>query len=131
MSPSAAKIAEPKSRLVARNAVSEIAHEVASIDPLAPIPFERRAHQRHEMMGELEAVRTDGLSFPATMRLKMIDESVGGVAARVDAPVPPGARLSVRTCPITGQWRHGVVVRCYPSGDGYRLGIAFERRRAA
>lgn len=126
-----AKIAEPKSREAARHAVQDAAHEIASPDSLAPIPFERRAHERHETLGELEAVRSDGLCFPATMRLKMIDESFGGVAARVDRPLPPGARLSVRTCPVTGQWRQGVVVRCCPSGEGYRVGIAFERRKAA
>lgn len=100
-------------------------------DPPDSLAFERRMHERHAAVGALEAVRVDGLTFPHVMQLQMIDESDGGIAARVERPLAPGSTLLVRTCPRSGRWRRGVVVRCTPRDGAWRLGVAFEQRRAA
>ena len=100
-------------------------------DPPAPLRFERRACERHPAIGTLEAMQCDGLAAPVVVRLRLIDESAQGLAALADAPLAPGARLRVRTCPATGVWCDGRVVRCTPGGQGYRVALAFERRRAA
>lgn len=99
--------------------------------PLGPYRFERRASERRPTIGTLEAVRSDGREPPVLLRLRLIDESETGLAATADRPMPPGATLRVRVCPVTGHWREGVVVRCAPNGMGYGVAIAFSRRRAA
>lgn len=100
-------------------------------DSLAPLRFERRASVRNAAIGSLEAVRSDGFGPPVVVQLRLLDESAGGIAATSDRPMPPGARLRVRVCPVTGRWRDGVVVRCTPNGAGYRVALAFAARRAA
>lgn len=100
-------------------------------DPLAPLHFERRAFERRPAIGTLESLRCDGLAPPVVVRLRLLDESAGGLAAISDSPFPPGARLRIRTCPVTGLWRDGVVIRCAPTGTGYRMALAYEHRRVA
>lgn len=100
-------------------------------DPPAPLRFERRASERHPAIGTLEAMQCDGMKAPVMIRLHLLDESAGGLAALAEAPMAPGARLRVRTCPATGVWCDGRVVRCSPAGQGYRVALAYERRRAA
>ncbi len=100
-------------------------------DPPAPLRFERRSCERHPAIGTLEAMQCDGMKAPVVVRLHLLDESAGGLAALSDAPMAPGAHLRVRTCPATGVWCDGRVVRCTPAGCGYRVALAFERRRAA
>ncbi|RMH23454.1 MAG: PilZ domain-containing protein [Planctomycetota bacterium] len=99
-------------------------------DP-SPLRFERRAFERRPAIGTLDAVRCDGLAPPAAIALRLLDESEGGIAATADEPLPPGARLRVRTCPVAGAWREGVVVRCRPNGAGYAVALAYTARRAA
>lgn len=99
--------------------------------PPAPLRFERRAAERWPAVGRLEAMRSDGIVFPTTIPIDLVNESASGLAAEIESPLPPGARLSVRTSPGVDVWRHGVVVRCEPTTRGYRLALAFERRRAA
>lgn len=97
----------------------------------APLKFERRASARYGAIGTLEAMSCDGEKPPSMIRLSLIDESAGGIAAMTQSPMAPGSRLRVRTCPVTGMWCDGVVIRCSPAGQGYRVALAFERRRAA
>jgi len=96
-----------------------------------PLKFERRACERWSAIGQLEAVRCDGMGRSSLLRLDLVDESAGGLAAVTRVPMPPGSRLSVRSAPNSEHWRPGVVVRCCPSGSGYRIGVAYERRQAA
>ena len=96
-----------------------------------PLKFDRRACQRWSAIGQLEAVRSDGMGRSSLLRLELVDESSGGLAAVTREPMPPGSRLSVRSSPDSDIWRPGVVVRCSPSGVGYRIGVAYERRQAA
>lgn len=99
--------------------------------PPAPIPFDRRRSERRPAIGTLEAVRCDGMALPIARRFALLDESDNGLAIKSDVPIPPGALLRVRTCPIRDVWRDFVVVRCAPIGRGYRVGLAMQLRRAA
>ncbi|MEC9374108.1 MAG: PilZ domain-containing protein [Planctomycetota bacterium] len=99
--------------------------------PPAPLKFERRLADRVPVIGRLRAVRCDVASRPLSIELRLIDEAVGGFGADSTEPLPPGAQLMVCTSPESGIWRTGKVVRCRPIGSGYRIGVAYERRRAA
>jgi len=103
---------------------------VGRADP-SPLRFERRAHERRQAIGTLDAVRSDGMAAPVAIELRLLDESEGGLAATSPEALPPGATLRIRTCPIAGAWREAVVVRCRPNGAGYAVAVAFAQRRAA
>lgn len=103
--------------------------ELPEIPPT--LRFERRSAERFSAIGRLDAVRSDGLAAPTVFQVNLIDESAHGLAAETSVPLAPGSRLSVRTSPGAESWRRGVVVRCVPTGAGYRIGVAYELRRAA
>lgn len=116
------------------NVAPDSPHDRTLSDDSGPLKFERRACERWPAIGPLEARRCDcmcGEGKSAMMRIELVDEGSGGLAAVTQAPMPPGSRLSVRSSPASDIWRLGVVVRCTPSGDGYRIGVAYERRQAA
>ncbi len=100
-------------------------------DAPAPLQFDRRCSTRWQAIGPLEAVRTDGFASPTTFRINLVNESAGGLAANTNVPLAPGTQLRVRTSPNIDAWRNGVVVRCMPSGSGYRIALAYQVRRAA
>jgi len=116
---------------VAARTINRIIEPTAGRADPSPLRFERRQSERRSAIGTLDAVRCDGMSAPVTLALRLRDESEGGLAATSPAPLPPGARLRIRTCPIAGAWREGVVVRCRPNGAGYAVAVAYTLRRAA
>jgi hypothetical protein len=98
---------------------------------------ERRMFPRKEMTLTVEGRRMDhtvrARQHPH-LSLSLRDLSVGGLSALVDAPVAPGERLSVSFPPDAGRrgWdAYGRVLRCTPSGTGYRIAIAFDAIPAA
>ena len=116
----------------AATAKTKTSPPTATEDPApATLRFERRTAERWAAIGRLEAMRSDGLAPPQIFQLDLIDESARGLAAATGIPLPPGSSLSVRTSPGLDNWRRGVVVRCVPTGRGYRIGVAYELRRAA
>ncbi len=100
-------------------------------EPPAPLPFERRAAERWTALGRLPAIRRDGAGLGRTMFLNLIDESEGGLSAETSKPLSPGACLSIKTTPGMDLWREGTVLRCMPTGHGYRIAVAYSLRRAA
>ena len=111
-------------RLAARRALLELEKHL-------PKPEERRAHARRTAreLDWLESIRlTGGTGFGA----RLIDLSEGGALLEVDAPLRPGARLTleingrnvVATVPLE-------VLRCYIANLGatplYRGACAFDR----
>ena len=104
-------------------------------DPLeAPAPrvlkFERRRAPRVPAEGAALAFETGGDGFGRRHELELVDFSAGGVGAITDTMIAPGSpvTISFRT---DGEAAQGQVVRCLPCGRGYRVAIAFARRRAA
>jgi hypothetical protein len=104
---------------------------------LAPADNERRIFTRKEDNRQITARRLDH-SVDARRRpdlsLAMRDLSLGGVGAISDVPVEMGERIAVFVSgnDRSGSWHmQGRVVRCEPSGMGYRLGVAFDAMPAA
>jgi hypothetical protein len=96
------------------------------------LPFDRRRGSRESASGSMQAVLANGRDMPWVLRLGLVNASNGGLCVTTDAPLDPGARLSMRIDPVHGNWITGSVVRCEPVGDRYRLGIAYEScKRAA
>ncbi len=96
-----------------------------------PIPFDRRHGARETASGSMQAVIANGRDMPWVMRLGLVNASRGGLCVTTDAPLDPGARLSMRIDPVHGNWITGSVVRCEPVGDLFRLGIAYESQMRA
>jgi hypothetical protein len=98
---------------------------------------ERRVFPRKEIKALVEGVRCDH-SVPALQQpqltLALRDLSLGGLSAISDTPVNPGERLAVYFPPqgTRGGWdASGRVIRCAPSGMGYRVAMEFDALPAA
>jgi hypothetical protein len=99
--------------------------------------LERRMFVRKEVRAEAEARRLDhslaALRRPA-LKLALHDLSYGGLCAISDTPIEAGERVSVFIPPngVSGGWNaYGRVVRCAPSGMGYRVAVEFDPLPAA
>lgn len=101
--------------------------------------LERRNFPRKDVRAQVQGRRLDhslaALRQPVlTMSLR--DVSAGGLCALSDTPIPAGERVTV-TMPgangtIFGGWdAYGRVIRCSPSGTGYRVAVEFDRLPAA
>ncbi len=103
-----------------------------------PNPFkqadgaERRVFPRKEIHARVESKRVDH-SIEARqhphLSLALRDLSLGGLSAISDIAIKAGERLSVFFPPQGGNrgWdAFGRVIRCDPSGMGYRLAVEFD-----
>jgi hypothetical protein len=97
----------------------------------APLRFERRRHDRWKCRGVATAYRVGGQRFGERHVLRLVDESCEGLAAVTSGPLEPGAMVSVGFATLAHPARSGVVLRCEPCGDGYRVAIRFELAMAA
>ncbi|MHC4946897.1 MAG: PilZ domain-containing protein [Planctomycetota bacterium] len=97
----------------------------------APFRFERRQGDRWSTSGAATAFRLGGDQFGLMHDLQLLDGSVGGIGAVSTTPIEPGTVVSVGFEDPTWTARRGVVVRCLPCGDGYRVGVRYEGRLAA
>jgi hypothetical protein len=113
------------------NSAQEGNPNVREEQAMGSLRFERRQHDRWPITGVATAYRAGGDRFGETATLKLLDYSAGGLGALCDEPIEPGSVISVGFhepgCPP----EYGVVVRCLPCGDGYRIAVCFERRMAA
>ena len=99
--------------------------------PDRPFRFDRRRHARFTLPGGVTAIRVAGERFGERYGLKMLDYSPEGLGAISPAVLEPGAMVSVDFQVTDQPARRGVVLRCLPCGDGYRVAIRFELRLAA
>lgn len=100
-------------------------------DAPAPLRFERRNQDRWSLGGVAKVFRVAGERFGEAYTLKTVDYSPDGLGATCAWPLEPGTVVSV-AFPAPGYTaKNGVVVRCLPCGDGYRLAIRFDRAMAA
>ncbi len=101
------------------------------VDAPAPLRFERRTQDRWPVDGVVTAFRLAGDRFGERQSLKMLDYSWDGLGANSSAPLEPGTIVSLEFQAPGYMTKRGVVVRCLPCGDGYRLAIRFEALLAA
>ena len=104
--------------------------QAADLDD-APLKFERRRADRWPMEGVASAFRLTGDSFGLMHDLKVSDYSQGGVGVLSDTPIDPGTLISIGFQQPGVVARRGIVRRCQPCGNGYRIGVQFELRQAA
>jgi hypothetical protein len=96
-----------------------------------PLRFERRQHDRWPCRGTATAYRVAGQRFGERHVLKLLDESYDGIGAVTARPLEPDTPVSVGFAALGHPAKSGVVLRCAPCGDGYRVAIRFESRLAA
>ena len=120
----------------------------SSIRPYQPgfklAAAERRMFPRRPATSQVRGKRLDhslsALRQPA-LTLSLRDLSLGGLSAMSETPLKPGERLSV-TFPTWGVFAPGSaqrngwdaagrVIRCEPSGLGYRVAVEFDAVLAA
>ncbi|UCD74978.1 MAG: PilZ domain-containing protein [Phycisphaerales bacterium] len=104
---------------------------VTNLDQTTPLRFERRCIERWPMEGAATAFGLAGEHFGHIHEMTMCDYSHGGMGAISDTPIEPGTQVSVGFQQPGVVARRGVIRRCYPCGNGYRVGIQFELRQAA
>ena len=97
----------------------------------APLTFDRRQSDRWSIEGAATAIRLAGAEFGIIHELRSLDYSHGGMGATSDTVIEPGTVVSVGFQRPGLIAQRGVVLRCLPCGDGYRLAIRFEGRLAA
>ncbi len=93
--------------------------------------FDRRQHDRWPDAGHATAIRIAGERFGENYDLRLLDSSHEGIGVMCGAPIEPGAVISLGFASPGRPARRGVVMRCRPSGAGYRIGIRFEQRLMA
>jgi hypothetical protein len=106
-------------------------HGEYETDPPPTFTFDRRAAERWTAPGPATAFRLSGGQFGQILDLDTVDLSAGGVAVTCADPIEPGAMLSLSFSQSGQLARRGVVRRCVPCGEGYRLGIQFQLGLAA
>ena len=95
------------------------------------MPFERRWSPRWPVDGQATVLRVAGERFGETHELTLLNLSGGGLGARCDMPIEPGATVSVGFAQRDQLARRGTVTRCVPCGNGYEVAIQFELGLAA
>jgi hypothetical protein len=99
--------------------------------------LERRVFPRMEVRAQVDGLRLDhtvkALQRPA-LKLMLNDLSYGGLSALSETPLASGERISVfvPSTGLSGGWNaYGRVIRCAPSGIGYRVAVEFDPLPAA
>lgn len=100
-------------------------------DSDCPLRFERRRFERLPFSGMATATRLAGERFHQRHDLTLLDYSPQGLGAVSSTVLERGTMVVVGFrwpgCPD----RRGLVLRCSPCGNGYRVAIRFELRVAA
>jgi hypothetical protein len=98
---------------------------------------ERRMFPRKEVHTRVEGKRLDhtiSAHRQPHVSLALRDLSVGGLSAIAQLPIDRGERISVFFPPqgaMRGWDAYGRVIRCEPSGLGYRVAVQFDALPAA
>jgi len=105
--------------------------------PPVPMGMERRMFPRKEIHARVEGVRLDHTieaRQQPIVSLALRDLSMGGCSALSHIPLKGGERVSLFFPPqgISRGWdAYGRVIRCEPSGFGYRVAVQFDPLPAA
>ena len=97
----------------------------------ASLKFERRRVARTPAAGEAMAAFYDADGAIALTSEELIDASAKGIGLRSSVEIEPGARFMIYAGGSALAHRGGVVARCTPDGDGWRLGVLCDARMAA
>jgi len=98
---------------------------------------ERRVFPRKEIRAQVEGKRLDHTVVACRspqLSLSLRDLSFGGLSAMSETPLGRGERLTVFFPPLganSGWDAYGRVLRCEPTGLGYRVAVEFDPLPAA
>jgi hypothetical protein len=106
-------------------------HRETAIQQSDSLPFERREVDRWSTLAAATAFCLGGERFGEMHDLSVLDYSDDGLGAICDTVIPPGEVVSIGFQSPGLIARRGVVLRCQPCGQGYRVAIRFESRMAA
>jgi hypothetical protein len=95
------------------------------------LKFERRQMDRWQVGGVATAFELAGDSFGRMHTLRMVDYSDEGFGATSPSMLTPGTSVSIGFQEPGYMAKRGTIIRCEPVGEGYRIGVVFERRMAA
>lgn len=92
--------------------------------------IERRREDREPAAGAVPATYSGNGRYGIT-HLELVDRSPAGIGARTRTRIEPG--MIVTICPEGSRvpWLLARATRCTPEGEGFRVGLAFDHRRAA
>ena len=103
---------------------------VAAID-IRPFRFERRCEGRQATDGEAMAAFFDQDGALALTRVRLVDESDNGLGLVSPVRVEAGVRFCLYASGRALAHSTGVVARCHPQGEEWRVGLRCERATAA
>jgi len=98
---------------------------------------ERRMFQRTPADYEVKATRMDHslrARLQPQLQLRLNDLSAGGLSGTCETPLETGEQVAIA---FPSKWPHaawdafGRVVRCLPTGNGYKVALAFDPLPAA
>ncbi|MBL9033052.1 MAG: hypothetical protein JNM80_15245 [Phycisphaerae bacterium] len=93
--------------------------------------FDRRGLRRAVETGSAMAAFYDEDGAISLTRVDLVDSTPRGIGMMSPLEVEPG----VRVCLYSGAWpmphRAGIVTRCVPEGEGFRVGLRCDDRAAA
>lgn len=115
-------LCEPKTRSSAAT--------LRSLD-LAALRLERRSGERRAQPGAAMAAFFDEDGALSLTRVELMDSSPGGLGLRCPVEIEPGVRFSLYSGSIPLPHTTGVVARCEPDGDDFRIGLRCDLRLAA
>ncbi len=95
------------------------------------LPFDRRRARRRIAAGTVMATITTPGGESTLARVRLQDISTTGVGLRIDTPLANGTVVAVYSEGSRFPIASGMVVRCLPMGNGYRVGLDRRLREVA
>lgn len=95
------------------------------------LKLDRRASSRTARRDSAMAAFFDDDGALSLTRVEVTDESRGGLGLVCPVEVPKGTRFSLYTTGCQLPHTTGVVARCAPQGEDFRIGLRCDQRMAA
>lgn len=93
--------------------------------------LERRDGDRRPLAGAAMAAFYDDDGALSLTRVQLLDWSPRGLGLRCPMPIEPGTRFCLYTEALALPHTTGVVARCIPDGEEFRIGLRCDARLAA
>jgi hypothetical protein len=98
---------------------------------LTPIRFERRGCDRLLQTGSAMAAFFDDDGALSLTRVELLDFSPGGLGLRCPVDIEPGVRFCLYSNAMRLPHTTGIVARCEPDDEEFRVGLRCDARLAA
>ncbi len=95
------------------------------------LKLDRRTWSRTPRQGSAMAAFFDEDGALSLTRVELTDESQGGLGLLCPVEVPRGVRFSLYSTGFPLPHTTGIVARCSPDGEDYRVGLRCDQRIAA